>query len=608
MRGTLRYYRRVPVTKGVRFVPSISTRKATIKKGRPFIKAVKGFKAVAPAPLTRLRPTVRVSTSTKASSNSLADLMETKMKSSTSTNFIEDALTELAPPSVKKAIKITQNVLSRINFYPKVQRLGSAEEEDVMSKTTTGVTTRRIGDNTMRVFKLKDSFSSVRGRIMRKAMADHPKTTVILRDDATGLGMMDNAGIANTRAYSTCGMNRKGVFAPFPDFSSPECSNYTTTNYYPTRGFYSPGFFMQDYNRMLFLELLYKTYATGANYLTANDLDAKRITFPVSRRRMITTITNRDAYTPTQVTIYVLRAKTTLFGTFAISPAQFRIIGARTDGQLQSKYIFADTTTPLMKTDGTTWVDRNVVTESSVALTATPQQSDDMTRVWDVVKVRKFVLNPNDIMEYTLSVGMDGFDLETYTQFISADSSAATRATMHSAILVGDYQLLITFQGANKVTAGRRLFVPAVPGSAGPPVVAAVPAYYNYPNQLAISNVTTPAEISVQTRVSMDIHQEDPYDLKLPIQDRPISWDGSDTWASGVASAPGLEKRMAMNRGTYWTLRNQYPVAINAAFADMKDPADGSTPVAGGAGYYIQVPTDDTYRTVNSQSDAVTRS
>lgn len=489
--------------------------------------------------------------------------------------------------------------------------LDPEDKTDVSMRSTTSVKRRIIGNVVGKMYKLKDRFEVPRSKWLREKMKTTVRTSIVVRDDMA-VDERDTGNLNNDtrgRSFSVSGLNRKGVYRNQSlglTRAIPNTTDYATQGYYifsplnPPTGLFMPYtayFAAQDYNSVLFLQLMLQ-WITSAQ-LTGNQRNMTRVTFPMVRRRLISTITNRNAYTPVACTLYVLQRKhmrasldlasgstaaDVLFGTAGTTLSNF--------GPLPPKYVYPITNQALLPGDGAGLPGPNFIVEQSIHMKASPFMSEDFVRMYDVKRVHKFILQPGDLMEYTLSVGMNGFPLSAITAnrevFEDPGSVLSALQVRWANCLSGDYELLLTFHGAAKFTAAYKRFV-----SAG---------NVQFVNQLARSGVTGPAEISMQNKVVMDVLDDDYYDLRVPVGRRSVEWDGTRAAIDGIgfdaAGNSSIERRYALMDDLDIRKKREYPEEFNVASGDLVDPEAGTS-----SGYYIQVKSDVSYKTINTQSD-----
>lgn len=494
------------------------------------------------------------------------------------------------PPKIRRNTTEPERVI-----LPVMPTFDEPGGRDTLMKSSMKVGTRKVGNVIGKIYYQDDTIATSRGKYIREIMKQRPKTTVVIRDDMANKRGPTGALIDNRflKLYATCGINRKGVYLPvtqpvtggaFDITRAP--TEYTLSGSYYNENvpWYTHGFFIQDYNRLLYLQLFLTWWG-----LVQSDTSLKLsdIIFPVTNRKLITTIVNRNSYTPAACTLYLLQKReeySTSANAFQLAPYCF-VKGVAE--AIPEEYLYS-TVDPLDILDGGgNAVQTGVQTflpERAMHLQATPFMSDAFRRAWRVLNVHKFVLKPNDEMIHTLSVDMDGARLKAFFNN-QGDSVIRTDSQLDlSNCAIGDFQIMLTFSGASKHTTAFKKVV-------GETVT--------FPNQMAVSGVTAPCEISMNSKVTMDIYEEDYYDLKLPSTSRRDAWSGAASWFSGGATTGTfLERRMAMFEGLTISQPRVYPPNFEVAYSAIVDPA-----VTSASGYFIQVESDVNYKTINTQSD-----
>lgn len=542
-------------------------------------------------------------------------MLKQKIKEGLGDTPAADMLAEGASQALKKGSKILQ---TKVGESVKIGVPTINDEEDIQDQhwSTTSAPSKRRVTGSGKIYYLKDRITCSRPKWLRQVMKERPRVTVVVRDDNAAL----SAGSirANQRVYSNCGFNRKGVYEPQQTSqvlrTNPAEFNDSSYGYYyqeyPTRSWC---FWGQDYNKVLFLELLEMWIVTQINAVgvegngTPNNTAAskklgKTTNFwaPLLRRRLHLSIISRNAYTDTAVTMYIVQNKSTHVQNCSEFLTKWDDPDSVVNG-LASDLVYTNHNESLLNpnTGDAFSPDRKFRAETSIHLEATPFMSDSFKKQYDVVKVHKFILKPSDIMEYTLSVGMPGFDVQ---HWMDIDH---TGRRYH---LRGDYQVLITYQGAKKYTVGY------MKGNATATSIT-------FPNQLAVDGVTNSCEIAVRSKVTMDVAYEDYYDLKVGPNNRKSNWDGTRDWIfkdqdqvglvannmtqttvktyvdNAVSRATRVERMLESIRVT--RTRDILP-KFNVALHDIKDPDRATNTVSG---YYLQLETQKTFRTDNTTSD-----
>lgn len=453
-----------------------------------------------------------------------------------------------------------------------------------MDSTTTSQ--RNVQGNTIgKVYKLNDTFTVARSKWLREKMKDTVKNTIVLRDDNVDYEAASGARTVEVarRAYSTCGLNRKGLYYPYTDtptigglsankeFYAAAGTYYIGNLNYPTHGFYA-----QDYNAAAYVQLMLAWFQSSV--FTQEQRDQLRVTLPVTSKKLVSTITNRNAFTPVDFTLYVVQNKGTFGNGTTPMAALYNNIGG-----IPAKYLYPVVSQDSYNDAGVSQSNFPIQTETSMHLKATPFMSKAFTQNFKVIRVHKFTLAPNDIMEYSLSCAMNGLPLKAFTDSIHSAGgySWQTGPTAWNLPLAGDYSLMLTFQGGVKTTAGFARVVDGVK---------------SFPRGMATDNVTVPCEVSMRSKVSMDVLDDDYYDQKSTNNYSKKLWNGLQNYIDDPGNSVQLRRNVFFEDLALRKPR-EYPPLFNVAADELVDPDTTST-----TGWYTQVQSKVSWKTVNQQS------
>ncbi len=190
-----------------------------------------------------------------------------------------------------------------------------------------------------------------------------------------------------------------------------------------------------------------ESYMDGTN---AGNLD---LYFPLVRSRSIHRIRNRMAFTPIDISIYLLRCRQE-------TPLQPQAVIFRNwnDETPTSAAAYAPVLgTPLNYTwpisqdilaqnDPTgVQVDMTINAEVSMQLGVTPQWSPTFNEYWEVCKVMKQRLKASDILEFHFE--QEYGVCHSLNDFIANFTNAPGEVIKYNRYTTGDYELLITFNG-----------------------------------------------------------------------------------------------------------------------------------------------------------------
>jgi hypothetical protein len=491
----------------------------------------------------------------------------------------------LAPSSKVRASKVAaREAVKNSEILLGVPAMGSGKRQDNVTTVDSSSITRIVANVRAKMFIMNQRIVVPRSKSFREVMKEFPGQTIRLRDD--------DVGIANNyqrRLYSTCGVNRKGLWAPvssgiaikpwtgWPTALQQGVTGFPMNRYDYGRLSYSPAFSSNDYDALLTLGAY---WAWWFNQMSPEDRAITSLRFPVSEKKLSVTITNRNTYTPTKVTIYVVRNRSTQTVPCAYNVYTDRSLNTNTPIQ----YLYSVDSPPTQVLDDVAAPVANAFfnTETSMHLKASPVMGQAFTDFYTVVSVHKKLLGPSDVLTFNLAVGMNGLDMQDVSD--NFQLTLPNDVPQSPRYVIGDYQLLVTFEGIPKFTAAFRKH------TAGSPNVVSFPA------QLAVSAVTNPCDIDLKTAVSFVVNEKDYYGQGvLPIYR--MSQYSQPSIISG-ANVAQLEFRLQAFRSTVFRKERNYPENFNVPYSDLvqASTATGDTRT----GYFVEVATNVDYKGVDS--------
>tara|TARA_A100001015_G_C15018346_1_gene726682 strand:+ start:247 stop:1830 length:1584 start_codon:yes stop_codon:yes gene_type:complete len=245
--------------------------------------------------------------------------------------------------------------------------------------------------------------------------------------------------------YSQAGINRRGWYLPWARALQPASGYGSDSSIYLDQMGLINGGFLKTYSDEKCVS------QPTLDYL--QDADSRiDIRFPFLNVKAIHHIQNEMEYTPVDVTVYILRCRRNFVG----HPGSVIWKNWNTGPLFDSDYapVLQGLTEELVYTVDTANVTDGTGTstinqESSSVLGITPYWSPTFLRNWNIVKVIKDRLQPNDIME--LHLEREYKDAISYRYLESQDINTSSGNPTY---IPGDYEILISFAGAEGTCQG----------------------------------------------------------------------------------------------------------------------------------------------------------
>jgi hypothetical protein len=354
-------------------------------------------------------------------------------------------------------------------------------------------------------------------------------------------------------------------------------TGFPMNRYDYTKLSYSPAFTSNDYDALLTLGAYWNWWFTQ---ISVADRTITSLRFPVSEKKLSVTITNRNTYTPTKVTVYVVRNRSTLPVSCAENVFTDRSLNVNVP--LQYLYPVDSPRTQVLDDSASPVADLFFDAETSMHLKASPVMSQGFGDRYNVVSVHKRLLGPSDVLTFNLTVEMNGLDMDDVADNFSLNQSADTPQLPK--YVIGDYQLLVTFEGIPKFTAAFRKQVVGTPNA----VI--------FPAQLAVSAVTNPCDIDLKTQLSFVVNEKDYYGQGVLPSNR-MSQFSQPTTISGTTVSQ-LEFRLQAFRSTVFRKERNYPENFNVAYSDLITASTNVNDTR--TGYFVEVATNVDYKNVDS--------
>lgn len=557
--------------------------------------------ATAPAPLTKTRLT-KPGKST-LSVKKLAKQVET----STQARPVQAALNKTATRTKTKATPLKSRLkpgrkaktteVTPVNFMLNVDAFGTGKKVDKIQEATTTMTAKKAGGVVTRLYTRHHHIRSPYSRWIKSMMKKYPATIVRMRDD-------DNSTPNNMqrRPYGTCGFNRRGLWYPpangtsSPNTATKPFTSWVTTTSAPNsmaaypmnryeynRVWYSPAFKGEDYDALYTLKAWIDYYNTSQ----VQDRQVVDMVFPLTKKTLTTVITNNNTYTPCKIKVYVIRNKVNAHipaAAYCIDPNQS---GVNVGIPLDYIYTASSPDVPLLDSGAASTNVTGFVTERSMHLEASPFMGQRFKDYFDLTASYTKILGPGDILKYKLSVDQDGLRLSDAKNNFSYNGNA----NMDQRYIIGDYQLVITYEGLPKYTA---LFKKVVVTNPGPPPTYGV----EYPQQMAVSGVTNPCCIDVRSSLEFEVHESDFYQRKIEATARTSNFDGNVNYLNQSTSVVQLERRLAAGYDVVVENNRRFMPHFTVAYDDIvtdKTTASASTP----NGFFLDVKTEYLTQTIS---------
>lgn len=299
-----------------------------------------------------------------------------------------------------------------------------------------------------------------------------------------------------TQLYSSCGSNRKGVWAPFGwnwGMTSTDKEYFASHQQYSTLLSPTLSWFNWIYNNQMSDEM--KTWlADGAQ-------GAGDAYFPICNIIDTVTFSNYNQFVPVEYSVYICQCKRST----VIPPStSWYSLGFFSNEavQMPNAYTYAVETEVLTDPDNKSST-FTLSSETSVHVGSTPYFSPEFRTNWEVLDVVKFDLEPSDKMELTINRHfrrtMSIRDMESYV---------IDYGNVDAYYQEGDLALLVTFKG-------KPCFLQYFPSADEPS-----------PNPAAIRDVDcAPSKIAVHSRSEMIGAFPDTYETHL-LNDMTTNPDG----------------------------------------------------------------------------------